>query len=177
MLNFSLHVVDGTELNTWEINFVRFGFAGLCMILLSVVSIFYAFYDRKRSSPRNISALSDLQDRTPRDEAVVRTDIESASWYCLPSSAEMGPSDWLRIVIGVLFVTLLCPALSNYAVFKLDLGVSLTLNSLGPLYSLPVSILFAYFRKQTDLPIKDKVTWRAAFGTGLTFIGVVILCT
>ena len=60
----------------------------------------------------------------------------------------------------------LCPALSNYALFCLALGLALSLGSVGPLYGL---ILDWPFRGRR--PIMS-----GCFGALLVVPGVVILC-
>ena len=49
-------------------------------------------------------------------------------WYELPPLTRMG---WLHINGGVALVTFLCPALSNYALFRLALGLAVSLGSVG----------------------------------------------
>ena len=129
-------------------------------------------------------AVAGVDPTVSSDVAIVSSDrvapVEDDPWYSLPTTAKMVALDWFKVSTGVLFVTLICPALSNYALFKLDLGVALTLNSLGPLYSLPVSLVFSHLALKagdTDSASgRDVLTWRGVLGTIVTFAGVVMLC-
>ena len=73
---------------------------------------------------------------------------------------------WARVVCGILFLTFLCPAISNFALLRLALGLSLTLGSLGPIYALPLVWLMK----------GERVTVRAVLGSALAVAGVAILC-
>lgn len=119
VLNVLLHTFGalltkyfGVGLTTWEINLIRFGFSGIVMTAMSVVFHSYAF-------------LFHQQHLT----------TDNHPWYALP---RMKLSWWLRVVVGVVFVSFLAPALTNYAMFRIALALLLTLESLGPLYSLPL---------------------------------------
>ena len=59
-------------------------------------------------------------------------------WYIFPSHERMTPGEWGKVVVGIGFVTFMCPAMSNYALFQIPLSLCLTLTSLGPVYSLPM---------------------------------------
>uniref|UniRef100_A0A0G4I1I1 histidine kinase n=1 Tax=Chromera velia CCMP2878 TaxID=1169474 RepID=A0A0G4I1I1_9ALVE len=59
-------------------------------------------------------------------------------WYRLPCDGSMSRSQWIQICCGVLLVTFLSPALSQYALFQISVGITLTLTSTGPLWSLPL---------------------------------------
>jgi drug/metabolite transporter (DMT)-like permease len=85
-------------------------------------------------------------------------------WFELPFKA-MQRYDWLKVSVGVLFVTFLCPAMSNYALFRLNLGLCLTLNSLGPVYSLPL----------LNLMKREPITMRAVLGVLFVMLGIVVL--
>ena len=69
----------------------------------------------------------------------------SFSWemflFSSPEGTTMSTREWSLIALGVLFVTVGCPALSNYALFKIELGICLTLTSIGPLYALPLTYI------------------------------------
>mmetsp|Transcript_16835 Transcript_16835/g.35334 ORF Transcript_16835/g.35334 Transcript_16835/m.35334 type:complete len:150 (+) Transcript_16835:1149-1598(+) len=85
------------------------------------------------------------------------------SWYELPSLATRG---WIQITAGVGLVTFLCPALSNYALFQIALGLAVSLSSIGPFYGLLM-----------DWPFKGRrPTFCGCVGVFLTIAGVIILC-
>ncbi len=84
-------------------------------------------------------------------------------WYELPTLTRRG---WLQINAGVALVTFLCPALSNYALFRLALGLAVSLGSVGPLYGLIL-----------DWPFKGRrPTVSGCAGALLAVAGVAILC-
>jgi drug/metabolite transporter (DMT)-like permease len=86
---------------------------------------------------------------------------KKSKWYALPHH-EMTAVLWAKVTLGVLFVTFLCPALSYYALFELDLGLCLTLTSLGPIFSLPL----AYIMRG------ESTSARAVLGSILAVAGV-----
>jgi len=133
----------GSQFTTWSINLVRFGSAGLFMI---VVSSLMRIYERLRVA-RNQQENGNI---TP--------------WYRLP---KLNWNGWLKISVGVLFVTFCCPALSNYALFKIALALALTLGSITPMYALFLEWMFYGASK--------KPTLRAIGGASLAIVGVVIL--
>mmetsp|Transcript_54731 Transcript_54731/g.63973 ORF Transcript_54731/g.63973 Transcript_54731/m.63973 type:complete len:1190 (-) Transcript_54731:12-3581(-) len=71
------------------------------------------------------------------DEITTTTRTGNKSeWYCLP---QMPLRQWIIVSIGVVFVTFLCPALTNYALFEICISLAVTLNSLTPLFTIPLS--------------------------------------
>mmetsp|Transcript_4932 Transcript_4932/g.3472 ORF Transcript_4932/g.3472 Transcript_4932/m.3472 type:complete len:83 (-) Transcript_4932:93-341(-) len=72
---------------------------------------------------------------------------------------------WSRICLGVLFVTFICPALSNYALFQITLALALTLGSITPLYALILE--WPFHGKQPTLC--------ATMGVMFAIVGVVVL--
>jgi len=72
--------------------------------------------------------------------------------------------DWMRVALGVVFVTFLTPLITVWTMFVLPLAVAVTLWSLTPLWALPVS---AYFGQ--------RVSRRALMGAVLATGGVVML--
>jgi drug/metabolite transporter (DMT)-like permease len=134
----------GAGMSTWSINLVRFGSAGLIMILISLTS--YIFLSLRRNVTTQIRVSED-------------NDI---SWFLLP---QMNIIAWLKICVGVLFVTFICPALSNYALFQISLAFALTLGSISPLYALILEWPFH----------GTKPSFRAIIGAGLAIGGVCIL--
>jgi drug/metabolite transporter (DMT)-like permease len=107
----------GFAMTTWEINLIRFGFAGAVMLLVSL-----------SFAARGYFLVPDKDKRRAEDPP----------WYTLPART-MTKRSWVHIVIGVSLVTFLTPTLSNYALFQIALALSLTLTSVGPLYALPLS--------------------------------------
>jgi drug/metabolite transporter (DMT)-like permease len=139
----------GQQMTVWEIILIRFGFAGIVMMALSLVLHLRAWFLRSNST-RNLPS---ADDREEKDEI---------SWYSLPS---MTKSSWFHVSGGVVLVTFLTPALSNYALFEIALALALTLTSVGPLYSLPLSFLL-----QKNVP-----TSRSLAGAVLAVAGVLVL--
>ena len=83
----------------------------------------------------------------------------------LKSDAKPMPRrDWMRVALGVVFVTFLTPLITVWTMFVLPLAVAVTLWSLTPLWALPVS---AYFGQ--------RVSRRALMGAFLATGGVVML--
>jgi drug/metabolite transporter (DMT)-like permease len=70
--------------------------------------------------------------------------VTKIPWYWLP---HMPTSWWIYVCAGVVCCTFVMPALINDAIFKIPLAMLLTLESIGPLYSLPISWII-----QKDVP-------------------------
>ena len=130
----------GKSFKVWEINLLRFGFAGVVMLIVSL----------GMSAMRIARSRSEERKQTP--------------WYSLPIS-EMTSSSWGHVSVGVLLVTFATPSLSNYALFQIALALALTLGSIGPLYSLPLTFLMQH----------DPPTIRTVIGALLAVAGVVVL--
>lgn len=111
----------GKDFKVWEINLLRFGFAGCVMLLVSC----------------GFTAMQVLH-KTKHESSYKET-----PWYSLPM-AEMTRSSWCHVSVGVLLVTFANPSLSNYALFEIALALALTLGSIGPLYSLPLAYLLQH---------------------------------
>jgi len=146
----------GVGMSIWAINLVRFGFSGVIMLGLSYIMRLY--YRVKRKSIGDIG----LDKETVHSEASV--DHSRVPWYELPS---MSRKSWIKMAVGVLFVTFICPALSNYALFQLSLALTLTLVSITPLYALILEWPFHGAEK--------KPTLISIIGALLAIGGVVIL--
>lgn len=131
----------GVGMTTWEINLIRFGFAGVVLFLVSGLLHVYS-----RIRPND-----DKEKEAP------------GPWYSLPRN--MPRRSWLHMALGVLLVTFLTPALSNFALFQIALALALTLGSVGPLYALPLTWWLQ----------EDRPTLRACFGAALAVAGIVIL--
>ena len=78
----------------------------------------------------------------------------------------MSYQDWSKVSLGVVFVTFLCPALSNYALFQIALALALTLGSITPVYALILE--WAILRNK-------RPTLRAIIGASLAVAGVAVL--
>ena len=154
----------GVEMTTWEINFVRFGFSGLCMLLLTV------FLQTRYRLSQNQPLAGATTSETQNYGSIPTNDYPTSSqhlgtetpWYALPS---LSRASWIRVTMGVLFVSFLTPALTNYAMFQIPLALLLTLESIGPLYSLPLAIVL-----QKECP-----SVRASIGAVLAVAGIALL--
>lgn len=133
----------GQIFSSWTINLIRFGSSGLAMFALSCAMHLHKRIIRKRQ-PSNSSTV--------------------VSWYQFP---QMDRQSWMKISLGVLFVTFLCPALSNYALFQISLGLALSLGSITPLYAL--------FLEWPIYGKEKRPTARSIGGASLAIAGVVIL--
>jgi len=136
----------GIQMTTWEINLIRLGFAGLVMLVISIV-----MHINERLGIFSSGSTSAYMSK------------ESVPWYALPKMA-WGP--WLVVSMGVLFVTFLCPALSNFALFEISLALAVTLCSITPLYTLPLMWLLK----------NEKPTAKGCLGAFLAVLGVIVLC-
>lgn len=152
VLNVVLHTCGatltklyGVHLSTFEINLVRFGFAALVMGLVSIgMSSIFHYY--------------------PPGDITITTTAE-LPWYKLPPIKSLSTYSWSRIMLGVLFVSFLQPSLTNYSMFQISLALLLTLESIGPLYALPLAWLL-----QGERP-----TWVALVGAILAVAGIGVL--
>jgi drug/metabolite transporter (DMT)-like permease len=162
----------GEGMTVWEINLLRFGFAGLIMLVLSIVVHVRARIIILRQQPGIIEpadqAMVGSRDNDDDDDDVTekegKKDQQRTAWYALPMK-EMTRSSWAHVSGGVLLVTFLTPTLSNYALFEIAIALALTLGSVGPLYALPL----AYFLQ------KQVPTVRAYAGAVLAVAGIVVL--
>ena len=125
----------GQTYSTFEINYIRFGFAGYSMGLFVGMN-------------RAVSTL--ILKSQPRSSFV---------WPML------GRREWVLISVGAFFVTFLCPALFFYSIFEIDLAVAMTLSSLGPIYSIPITCWFK----------GEQVTVQSIVGSLFAFVGVIPL--
>jgi len=166
----------GVGMTTWSINLIRFGFAGVVMIGISVgMRVRRKFCvpsleqpKSKKSIEQRTTSHDNVDDTTigmPKATAVTnKKPSPSPKWFELPSS--LSRIGWMQITVGVAFVTFLCPALSNYALFQIALGLAVSLGSIGPLYGLLL-----------DWPFKGRrpTVW-GVVGVALAIAGVVVLC-
>jgi drug/metabolite transporter (DMT)-like permease len=133
----------GKSFSSWTINLIRFASSGVIMFALSC---FMCLYERKRPSSNK-----------SRNSSTV-------PWYRLP---QIDSQSWMKISIGVLFVTFLYSALNNYALFQISLGLALSLGSITPLYAL--------FLEWPIYGEEKRPTLRSIGGATLAIGGVVIL--
>ena len=99
----------GVEMTTWEINFVRFGFSGLCMLLLTLLLQTRDQILQKQpligsttSSTQSYGSIPTTDDPTHNNSA----DKPKTPWYTLP---KLSRASWLRVTLGVAFVSFMTP--------------------------------------------------------------------
>lgn len=129
--------IYGEKMTTWEINFLRFGFASVVMAFLCMAM--YVMKGGVKKSALSRSSYEMVERGNPshaKDVALENVSVDA--WYVFPTYDKMSYEQWGHVVLGILFVTFICPALSNYALFQIPLGICLTLTSLGPIYSVPL---------------------------------------
>lgn len=160
----------GENLNTWEINTIRYGFAGLVLLFISIAmrirdKVFFPGLNKKNMISKAI--ILGIENDSNGGLASPANNQSSSPvispWYRLPN---MEVEPWLIVSLGVLFVTFLCPALTNYALFEIALGLAVTLHSTTPLYTVPLSYLL-----KGEVPTK-----RGVLGALMASGGVIILC-
>lgn len=229
----------GTEMNTWEINLLRFGFAAIIMGSISLIMLSYEHFmlskwtkfqelsesmhalntivdienvdqsneDRMNKIEETIEVQSvihqdsyssysnttgtcsrdngnfsrlgmedsqseydsEIIDNTGNNTSISSTNSSSTTtsrWYSFPTTKEMSRIQWVQVALGVMFVTFLCPAMSNYALFQLPLSLCLTLNSLGPVYSIPLVYIM----------LSERSGWQSIVGSVLAVGGIAIMC-
>ena len=144
----------GGDLDTWEINFVRFGSAAATLALGAAFA-------------RALDRSSDRRD----DPGGSRPGSSSAGGGSAPFSfaAARFPSpaltrrEWAQIVAGVAFTTFAAPAAGNWALFRVSsLAVFSTLTCLGPMWALPLGWAVE----------GQRVTARAVAGSAAAVAGV-----
>ena len=136
----------GTQLTTFDINAIRFGSSSATMLLVL------------------LGAACVLPRGSLTAGAAARR--RRATFFGAPGwRARVTRRHWIYISVGVLFVTFGCPALSQWALFQLPLGICLCLTSVGPLYAIPLSFVVR----------RERVTARAFAGSLLACGGVAVL--
>jgi drug/metabolite transporter (DMT)-like permease len=159
----------GVDMTTWEINFIRYGFAGFILLLVSFFlrarDLFCTLPDHAYMSfKRGFDAKQHLHKRSPMKSYSNSGIVETfPSWYRLPN---LSWHSWSVVFVGVIFVSFLCPALQGYALFRLPFSSAITLNSVTPLYAIPLMWLF-----KNQKPLK-----RGCFGAVIAVTGVMVLC-
>ena len=86
-------------------------------------------------------------------------------WWDMPSSRLQTERAWARITGGVFLVTFVCPALSNYALFRMNVGVALTIGSLSPIFALVIDAIW----------LRKPVSVQSIAATIVSFLGVALL--
>lgn len=153
----------GLGMTTWAINLIRFGSAGILMLLFSILLIL-----RDKFSKTDKSSLNGEQNKKEEvsvvadDSNLMKPNTVDTKWYILP---KMNAKKWGKICMGVAFVTFICPALSNFALFQIAIALAITLGSLSPLYALILEWLLR----------GKRTTIRGALGALLAVSGVVVL--
>jgi drug/metabolite transporter (DMT)-like permease len=150
-------------LNTWEINFVRFGSAAATLALVAAAKVFLSRLRRNASDSSPVafrrgdeSVRDDVVALRVKDEFVSR---KTPTWSLFPALSKRA---WVQILLGVAFTTFLAPGLGNYALFRVSsLAVFSTLMCVGPIYALPLGKIV------NDEP----VTLRALIGSVVAILG------
>ena len=106
----------GVEMSTWEINFVRFGFAGLCMLLLTFLlqmrdrisqSLQPPLIDSTTSGTLDYGSVPTIDITTPFSPSRRQyTNFQETPWYTLPN---LSRASWFRVTLGVVFVSFMTP--------------------------------------------------------------------
>ena len=179
--NVTLDVVSATVtvaqhglLTTADVNLLRFGFAGV--VLTAAVAgrdhsprcLFSHFLpsnlavapvlggsDSSRSSSGNSGngGGDEIGDESGDGQKLQK-----------PASA-MTQRDYCAVSAGVVFVTVLNPLIMTWVMFNLPLAVAMTLNSLTPIWSLPVAFFI----------FGEHISGLACAGAALACAGVVLL--
>ena len=167
----------GIGMTTWSINLIRFGFAGIVLLCISLCMRLHKKYlapiaPMKTYEDTAVSATAHIDDNgntlheSMSNETTTITTTKNnitPKWFELPSLTKKG---WLQITLGVAFVTFLCPALEKFALMQIALGLCAALTSVGPLYGVFMDWIFKDKR-----PTAPSIT-----GAVLAIGGVVILC-
>jgi drug/metabolite transporter (DMT)-like permease len=145
-------------LNTWEINFVRFGSAAATLALFAAAKRTAARFRRANSrETRKLAARERETDVSYRDTETNETHETHETIFPVLSKRS-----WVQILLGVAFTTFLAPGLGNYALFRVSsLAVFSTLMCFGPIYALPLG------KMVNDEPI----TARAVIGSVVAILG------
>ena len=148
-------------LNTWEINFVRFGSAAATLALVAAAKQTTARFRRATRETRDLSFGSDVSYRDAETNGTNGT-IETNVTIETTIFPVLSKRSWVQILLGVAFTTFLAPGLGNYALFRVSsLAVFSTLMCVGPIYALPLG------KMVNDEPI----TARAVIGSVVAILG------
>lgn len=106
----------GVDMTTWEINFIRFGFSGLCMLCLALlfqirdkllrVSSESTQEPSKLGLPIAKGQYGSIPTTANIASATLSSYHEEARWYELPNFAR---TSWMRVTLGVVFVSFMHP--------------------------------------------------------------------
>ena len=143
----------GGDLDTWEINFVRFGSAAATLALGAAFA---------RALDRSSDRRDDPGGSRPGSSAGGGSAPFSFAAARFPSPA-LTRREWAQIVAGVAFTTFAAPAAGNWALFRVSsLAVFSTLTCLGPMWALPLGWAVE----------GQRVTARAVAGSAAAVAGV-----
>lgn len=99
----------GVEMTTWEINFVRFGFSGLCVPLLALllqardrISQKQPLMGSTMSSTQRCGSVPTTDDPHPKNSA----DQLKTLWCNAP---KLSRASWIRVILGVAFASFMTP--------------------------------------------------------------------
>jgi drug/metabolite transporter (DMT)-like permease len=149
----------GASMNTWEINFIRFGFAAVSLACVAGVRAAVARRGSDASNAAYARVNDDDEEGGGGGGGGGDTLKEVTAPFFLPSLTR---DAWALVLLGVGFTTFLAPGLGNYALFRVpSLAVFSTLMCVGPLYSLPLG----WYVKG------ERVTWRAVGGSFVAVVG------
>mmetsp|Transcript_35592 Transcript_35592/g.83672 ORF Transcript_35592/g.83672 Transcript_35592/m.83672 type:complete len:282 (+) Transcript_35592:158-1003(+) len=104
-----------------------------------------------------------LLEKQSAEPSAINSAPAIRSWHEMP---RMGFRAWGSVSLGVLLVTFLAVGLGNVALFRIPLRLFLTLQSLGPVYALPIAFVVK----------REVATRRAWAGSALAAIGVAAFC-
>jgi hypothetical protein len=132
LMNVVLHTLGatltktfGADMNTWEINFVRFGFSGICMLVLTVLlqmrdrvsrSCLESSRPLQFQSTDSTTSLSTAKQHYGSLPTIILAPTtpscshdskeQETRWYILPN---LSRASWIRVTIGVVFVSFMHP--------------------------------------------------------------------
>mmetsp|Transcript_54414 Transcript_54414/g.174468 ORF Transcript_54414/g.174468 Transcript_54414/m.174468 type:complete len:244 (-) Transcript_54414:34-765(-) len=150
----------GQGLGPWTIGGLRFGFAAACMGL--VYATCHRPSVRRRAKP---GRKADLETAAAsEDSSTLKQQRPGAHWCEMPTQSRRS---WTRATAGAVFVTFLCPALGNHALFAIPLSLCLTLGSMSPVFSIPLVWLLK----------GERVSARAVAGSVVAVLGAAVFCS
>lgn len=152
----------GVGMTTWTINLLRFGFAGITLLLVSFIMRLRRCFRFRRDHTKTQKNDTDTTFHIDQTCNTTSSATPLPLWYQLPSLHLEG---YLQITVGVGLVTFLCPAFEKFALFQITLALSISLTSISPLYGLLLEIPFKGVRP---------TIW-GYLGAFLAIAGVVIL--
>lgn len=142
ILNVVFHVAGasltkdfGPHVGVWAVGFVRFGFAAACLACTAGTCRLAAFMSRSTRGRGHAGIAGSVEQGTLSFLPALPA---KGQWYEMPVQ---GHEAWTRIVAGAILVTFLSPALGYVALFKVPISFWVTLDSLGPVYALPLAWL------------------------------------